>query len=137
MPNKRYVRRHVEFLTVQEMQALLRAPDGSTWIGRRDHAVLTIALQTGLRASEFVNLRCCDVVLQTGAHVRCEGKGRKRRATPLKGETVTVLNNWLKERRGSAYDPLFPTMRGDKMSRDALEYLVKRHIKTASASAVR
>ena len=134
IPGKRYVRRSVEYLNAQEMQALLNAPDCSTWIGRRDHAVLTIALQTGLRASELVNLRCCDVVLETGAHVRCEGKGRKHRATPLRRETVIAMKNWLKERRGSDHDPLFPTMRGDKMSRDALEHLVKRHIKTASIS---
>jgi len=134
MPGKRYVRRNVEFLNVQEMQALLNAPDRSTWIGHRDHAILTIALQTGLRASELVNLQCCDVVIETGAHVRCEGKGRKQRATPLRRETVTVMKNWLKERQGSGHDPLFPTMRGDKMSRDALEHLVKRHIKAASKS---
>jgi len=132
MPGKRYVKRNVEFLNAQEMQALLNAPDCSTWIGRRDHAILTIALQTGLRASELVNIQCCDIVLETGAHVRCEGKGRKHRATPLRRETVTAMKNWLKERRGSDHDPLFPTMRGDKMSRDALEHLVKRHIKTAS-----
>ena len=134
MPGKRYVRRNVEFLNVQEMQALLNAPDCSTWIGRRDHGILTIALQTGLRASELVNLQCCDLVLETGAHVRCEGKGRKHRATPLRRETVTVMKNWLKERHGSVHEPLFPTMRGDKMSRDALEHLVKRHIKAASKS---
>jgi len=134
MPGKRYIRRNVEFLNALEMQALLNAPDCSTWIGRRDHAILTIALQTGLRASELVNLQCCDVVLETGAHVRCEGKGRKHRATPIRRETVTAMKNWLKERCGSDYDPLFPTIRGDKMSRDALEYLIKRHIKTACKS---
>lgn len=134
MPSKRYVRRNVEFLNTQEMQGLINAPDCSTWIGRRDHAILTLALQTGLRASELVKLQCCDVVLETGAHVRCEGKGRKLRATPLRRETVTVMKSWLKERRGSDRDPLFPTMRGDRMSRDALEHLVKRHIKTASKS---
>ena len=132
MPGKRYVKRNIEFLNAQEMQALLNAPDCSTWIGRRDHAILTIALQTGLRASELVTIQCCDIALETGAHVRCEGKGRKHRATPLRRETVTAMKNWLKERRGSDHDPLFPTMRGDKMSRDALEHLVKRHIKTAS-----
>ena len=132
MPSKRHVKRNVEFLDTQEMQALLNAPDCSTWIGRRDHAILTIALQTGLRASELVKLQCCDVVLETGAYVRCEGKGRKHRATPLRRETVIAMKNWLEERRGSDHDPLFPTMRGDKMSRDALEHLVKRHIKTAS-----
>lgn len=134
MPSKRYIRRNVEFLDPQEMQGLINAPDCSTWIGRRDHAILTIALQTGLRASELVKLRCCDIVLETGAHVRCEGKGRKLRATPLRRETVTVMKNWLKERRGYEHDPLFPTMRGDQMSRDALEHLVKRHIKTAAKS---
>jgi len=134
MPSKRYVKRNVEFLNAQEMQALLNAPDCSTWIGRRDLAILTIALQAGLRASELVNIQCCDIMLETGAHVRCEGKGRKHRATPLRREAVTTLKNWSKERRGSDHDPLFPTMRGDKMSRDALEHLVKRHIKTASKS---
>jgi site-specific recombinase XerD len=132
MPSKRYIKRNVEFLNAQEMQALLNAPDCSTWIGRRDHAILTIALQTGLRASELVSIQCCDIALETGAYVRCEGKGRKHRATPLRRETVAAMKNWLKERRGSDHDPLFPTMRGDKMSRDALEHLVKRHIKTAS-----
>jgi len=134
MPSKRYVKRNVEFLDALEMQALLNAPDCSTWIGRRDHAVLTIALQTGLRASELVNLQCCDIVLETGAHVRCLGKGRKLRATPLRRETIGAMKTWLKERCGSDHDPLFPTMRGDKMSRDALEHLVKRHMKKASRS---
>ncbi|MEI6575104.1 MAG: tyrosine-type recombinase/integrase [Bacteroidota bacterium] len=134
MPGKRYVKRSVEYLDDQEMQALLNAPECSTWIGRRDQAILTLALQTGLRASELVNLQCCDVVLETGAHVRCVGKGRKHRATPLRRETVAVMKNWLKERCGSEHDPLFPTMRRDKMSRDALEHLLKRHIKTASKS---
>jgi integrase/recombinase XerD len=132
MPSKRYVRRGVEFLNGEEMQALLNAPDCSTWVGRRDHALLTLALQTGLRVSELVRLQCRDVVLETGAHVRCEGKGRKQRATPLRRETVTVLAKWLKERRGKDEDALFPTLRGDGMSRDALEHLVKRHIKTAA-----
>lgn len=134
MPNKRYVRGNVEFLDAKEMQALLNTPDFSSWIGRRDHTILTLALQTGLRVSELINLRCSDVCLETGAHVRCEGKGRKRRATPLSRETVIVLKNWLIERNGSTNDPLFPTIRGGKMSRDALEHLVKRHVKRAAVS---
>jgi site-specific recombinase XerD len=134
MPCKRYVKRNIEFLDTLEMQALLNAPDCSTWIGRRDHAILTIALQTGLRASELVNLKCVDVVLETGAHVRCLGKGRKLRSTPLRSETVVIMKTWLRERSGSDQDPLFPTLRGDKMSRDALEHLVKRHITSAAKS---
>jgi len=132
MPSKRYIKRNVEFLNAQEMQALLNAPDLSTWIGRRDHTILMIALQTGLRASELINLRCHDVVLETGAHICCEGKGRKQRSTPLRRESVKIMKNWLKERRGLQNDPLFPTIRGGKLSRDALEHLVKRHVTTAS-----
>ncbi len=134
MPSKRYVKRNVEFLDAKEMQALLNAPDCSTWIGRRDHAMLTVALQTGLRASELVNLKCGDVFLETGAHVRCLGKGRKLRSTPLRRETVASMKNWIKERSGTDQDPLFPTMRGGKMSRDALEHVVKRHTVTAAKS---
>jgi integrase/recombinase XerD len=132
MPSKRFIKRNVEFLSVQQMQALLNAPDRSTWIGRRDHAILILALQTGLRASELVNIQCRDLTLETGAHIRCEGKGRKHRATPLRHETITIMKSWLGERQGNDQDPLFPTIRGDKMSRDALEHLVKKHIKTAS-----
>lgn len=132
MPSKRFIKRNVEFLSVQQVQALLNAPDRSTWIGRRDHAILILALQTGLRASELVNIQCRDLTLETGAHIRCEGKGRKHRATPLRHETITIMKFWVTERQGNDQDPLFPTIRGDKMSRDALEHLVKRHIKTAS-----
>lgn len=134
MPSKRYVRRNVEFLNVQEMQALQNAPDRSSWLGCRDHAILTVLLQTGLRASELINLRCTDIILDTGAHIQCEGKGRKHRATPLRRETVAIMKNWMKEYRGSGNDPLFPTMHGGKMSRDALAHLIKRHVKTASKS---
>ena len=134
MPGKRYVRRTVAFLSRAEMEALLTAPDLSTWVGRRDHAVLMLALQTGLRASEIVGLRCCDVVIGAGAYIRCEGKGRKQRSTPLRKEAVKVLKAWLKERDGAGSDSLFPTNRGTRMSRDALERIVRRHTLTASRS---
>ena len=100
MPSKRYVKRTVTFLDAGEIAALLAAPDRSTWVGRRDHAILLVALQTGLRASELINLRCKDVVLGTGAHIRCDGKGRKERCTPLRRDTVKLLELWLRERRG-------------------------------------
>lgn len=121
MPSKRYVRRIVEFLERAEIEALLAAPDRTTWTGRRDHALLLVAVQTGLRASELINLRCCDLVTGTGAHLRCEGKGRKQRCTPLRPASLKVLTVWLKERAGGEHDPLFPTIRGTKLSRDALE----------------
>lgn len=134
MPSKRYVRRTVDFLDRAEMEALLAAPDRSTRIGRRDHVILMLALQTGLRASEIINLRRCDAVTGTGAHVRCEGKGRKERCTPLRQEAARVLDAWLRERSGAASDPLFPTARGTRLSRDALEGIVRRHTATASQS---
>jgi len=134
MPSKRHIKKAVCFLDAREIVALLTAPDRSTWVGRRDHAILLVALRTGLRASELIGLRCKDVVLGTGAHVRCDGKGRKERCTPLRRDTVKVLEQWLKERRGDGDQPLFPTTRGGKLSRDALERLVRRHVLAASSS---
>ena len=134
MPSKRYVRRTVEFLDHAQIDALLAAPDCSTWVGRRDHAILMLALQTGLRASELINLRRCDIVTGTGAHLRCEGKGRKQRCTPLRRETLKVLEAWLREVAGADSDPLFCTSRGTRLSRDALEDIVRRHTKSASRS---
>lgn len=132
MPSKRYDRRTVEYLDRSEIDALIAAPDRSTRTGRRDHALLLLALQTGLRASELVGLTCADLVMGVGAHVRCNGKGRKERSTPLRRETIAVLQAWLKERRGGAGDPLFPTIQGGKLSRDALERLVRRHVSAAA-----
>ncbi len=134
MPGKRHVRRTVEFLDRPEIEALLAAPDRSTSVGRRDHAILTLALQTGLRASELIGVRRCDIVTGTGAHIRCEGKGRKQRCTPLRRETLDVLEAWVRERAGADSDPLFPTIRGTKLSRDALEHIVRRHTRSASRS---
>ena len=134
LPNKRYVKRSVTFLDGSEIAALLAAPDQSTWTGRRDHILLLVALQTGLRASELTSLRCRDVVLGTGAHIRCLGKGRKERCTPLRRDTAKALQIWLKERRGDDAQPLFPSIRGDPLSRDALEHLVRKHCRTAVRS---
>ena len=100
-------------LTASEMNALLAAPDRTTWVGRRDHAILSVALQTGLRVSEIINLRRRDIVTGTGAHIRCEGKGRKQRCTPLRQETHR--RSWTSGSRNELAaddDPLFPTMRG-------------------------
>jgi integrase/recombinase XerD len=134
MPGKRYVKRTVTFLDREEIAALLAAPDRATWVGRRDYAILLVALQTGLRASELINLRCKDVVLGTGAHIRCYGKGRKERCTPLRRDTVSLLEQWLRERRGGDDQALFPSMRGDRLSRDALEHLVRKYTLVASSS---
>lgn len=132
MPSKRYSRRPIDFLTQVEVDALLAAPDLTTWSGRRDRALLMLAVQTGLRAAELTGLHCADIELSTGAHVRCEGKGRKARCTPLRKDTVLVLRSWLRERQGLPGEPAFPTTRGTALSHDALQYLLDKHLPTAS-----
>jgi integrase/recombinase XerD len=131
IPTKRFERYDVAYLDDDEIDALLRAVDRSTWRGRRDHALLVVAVQTGLRVSELVGLRCGDIELGRGAHVRCMGKGRKERSTPLSAKSVQVLHIWLGERRGQPEDPLFPTSRGRKLSPDAIAWLVAKHAAAA------
>jgi integrase/recombinase XerD len=121
IPPKRFDRRLVSYLTEEEITVLLAAPDRGTWTGRRDHALLMLACQTGLRASELMHLTISDVHLGTGAHVSCLGKGRKQRITPLTTATVATLCAWLVERGGLPSQPLFPTRRGDPLSRDGLQ----------------
>jgi len=124
---KRYQRNLVTYLTSAETEALLAACDTSTWTGRRDHALITLAAQAGLRISELAGLTTSDVILGTGAHVHTIGKGRKERRTPLLPGTVTVLRAWLAERKGQPGDPLFPTSTGRPLSRDAIEQRISIH----------
>jgi site-specific recombinase XerD len=131
MPSKRHERRTIEFLDRPEIDALLTSPDISTWMGRRDRTLLLVAIQTGLRVSELIGLSNQDVVLGTGAHVRCEGKGRKQRCTPLRKDTVAMVEAWQRERRGFSEDPLFPSLRGGPLSRDAVERVVAKHVAAA------
>ncbi len=132
IPSKRAERAIVAYLTRPEIDALLGAPDRSTPIGRRDHAILLVAVQTGLRVSELASLQRQDVVLGVGAHVRCTGKGRKERATPLLDNTAIVLRDWLDERGGALDDPLFPGPSGKPLTRGAIACLVARHVRTAN-----
>jgi site-specific recombinase XerD len=134
MPAKRYEKRTIDYLTRPEIEALIAAPDPATWHGRRDRALLIVALQTGLRVSELIDLTCGDVVLGTGAHVRCMGKGRKERATPLRSDCVKVLRVWLDERGLVETGPVFITNRGQRLSRDAVERLVHKHTAAAAVT---
>lgn len=131
IPGKRYKTKPVDFLTRTEVQALLAAPDQATWTGRRDWTLLLVAAQTGLRVSELVGLCCQDVEFGTGAHVRCTGKGRKERCTPLRKDAVAALRVWLPERHGQPTEPLFPNARGHRLSRDGVEYLLAKHAAVA------
>ena len=134
IPNKRHERSTVEFLSEEETAALLAAPDTTTWIGRRDRTLLEVAVQTGLRNSEIRSLRRRDVQLGAGAYVRCLGKGRKARCTPLRRDVAAALMSWLREHSGEPEDPVFPGSRGGPLSADALQALVHRHIATASVN---
>ena len=133
IPDKRYTRRPIAFLERNEIDVLLGAPDPQTRTGRRDRTLLLVAVQTGLRASELIGLRCEDVQLGSGAHVRCHGKGRKERCTPLRKDAAAALRAWLRERGGEPHDPLFPNQRGGALSHDSLDYLLAKHLATARA----
>ena len=132
IPQKRFERRIVTFLTDTEVEALLTSPDRTTWTGRRDHTLFALAVQTGLRASELLRLRCGDVHTGAGAHVSCMGKGRKQRITPLTANMVAVLECWLSERNGHAGESLFTTSTGRMLSPDALERRLAKYVATAA-----
>ena len=132
IPTKRCEHTDVSYLTRPQTDALLAAPDRDTWTGRRDHALLDVAVQTGLRVSELTGLQNQDVELGAGAHVRCHGKGRKERCTPLSKRTVAALRAWMQERGGQPSDPLFPTRRGTPLGRGAVGRLVTKHTTTAT-----
>jgi len=131
IPNQRQPRALVGFLTRPEIEALLAVPNRTTWLGRRDHALLLTDVQTGLRLSEMTNLRQGDVSMGTGAHVRCRGKGRKERCTPLTKPTLAVLRAWIREQRGEDSQILFPSTRGGPLSADGVQHLLARHVAKA------
>ncbi len=136
IPAKRTDRHLVSFLTDDEVDALLAAPDRDTWVGRRDHTLLLVAIQTGLRVSELTSLTCGDIQLGVGAHLRCHGKGRKERITPLTTEACAVLRVWLAERRGQPGDVVFPSRRGGRLSSDAVAVLANRHAHAAASPSL-
>jgi site-specific recombinase XerD len=131
IPNKKHPRPLVGFLLRPELDALLSAPNKNTWLGRRDHAFLLTTVQTGLRLSEMTSLRQSDVWLGSGAHVRCYGKGRKERCTPLARPTVRVLAAWIKEQGNEDSKILFPNKRGGSLSADSVQYLVSKYAAVA------
>jgi site-specific recombinase XerD len=132
IPSKRFTRTMIEFLTRPEVDALLTAPDQSTWSGRRDHAFLLVAIQTGLRLSEMTGLKREDLIIGPGAHVRVIGKGRKERCTPIAKSTLAVLKSWLREPQRGGGNVLFPSAKGARLSVHGVQYLLNKHRMTAS-----
>jgi site-specific recombinase XerD len=127
VPSKRHDKRMVHFLLRPEIDALLAAPDRSTWVGRRDYALLLLAVQTGLRLSELIGLDRSSVVLGRGAHVRCLGKGRKERCTPITRHVSAAMQAWMAEPSQRGSDALFPTIHGGRLSADTVQYLVAKY----------
>lgn len=132
IPSKRFTRTLVQFLTRAEVDALLAAPDRRTWSGRRDHAFILLAVQTGLRLSEMTGLQRQDIILGTGTHVRVIGKGRKERCTPIARSTLVVLKAWLREPQRGGGNILFPNARGQRLSVHGVQYLLNKHRLAAS-----
>lgn len=132
IPAKRFARALVNFLTRAEVDALLAAPDQGTWSGRRDHALMLLAVQTGLRLSELTSLQHESLSLAVGAHVRVIGKGRKERCTPLSKSTHSVMAAWLQEPPIAYGQPLFPNARGGRLSSHGVHYLLGKHVSAAA-----
>lgn len=136
IPTKRYDKRQLQFLTRPEIEALLACTDRSTWLGRRDHTLLLVAVQTGLRLSEIINLDCDSVILGRGAHVRCIGKGRKERSTPLTKVAQQALRCWIKEPRKSGATALFPNIHGGRLSSDSVQALLNKYVAKAREQCI-
>jgi site-specific recombinase XerD len=132
IPPKRFDKRVIAFLTADEVDALLAAPDTAKWEGRRDRVMIMLAVQTGLRVSELTGLDRADITLGIGAHVRCEGKGRKQRAVPLSQPLRALLHDWMAEQTGHPNDPLFHTRTGRRLSRDAIALRISTHARAAA-----
>ena len=135
IPDKRYTRRPINYLDSDEIDALLQAPDQSTWVGRRDYVLLLLAVQTGMRSAELITLLYEDVRLGTGAHVRCHGKGRRDRCVPLRRDSIVALGAWIDEQSGKPSDPVFINQHGRPLKHDNLNYLVAQNMAAARTAA--
>jgi len=134
IPPKRTTRPVIEFLTPDEVDVLLAAPDATNWTGRRDHALLAMTVQTGLRISEICSLTHDDIHLGVGPHIACTGKGRRQRITPLTRTTVSTMMTYLAERITRPGSALFCGPHGQPLSRDALEHRLAKHLATATTT---
>jgi integrase/recombinase XerD len=132
IPPKRARHKSIAYLTENEVQAILSSPNLCNWTGRRDRAMLTLAIQTGLRVSELRGLRNVDLIFGKTAYVQCCGKGRKERCTPLQPYAVRILRSWTGEQKGAPNDPLFPNQKGTFLSRDGVAYILTQHVGTAT-----
>lgn len=132
IPLKRFQRPLVGFLSREEMNAVLGAPDCTTWSGRRDRAMFTTFYNSGARVSEVSTLLIRDVTLGRSPHVRLHGKGRKERTVPLWKETALRLREWLKQVDTKPESPLFPNRKGQPITRAGVESRLRRTVAKAA-----
>lgn len=128
IPAKRADKGIVSFLTQVETKILLGAPDRSTALGQRDHLLLLVAVQGGLRVSELTALTWGEVSVGRGAHLRVHGKGRRERTTPLVAATASTLESWRRQRRAEPDNPVFSTRQGTRLSTDAVKDVVDKYV---------
>jgi site-specific recombinase XerD len=133
MPMKRFDRPLMDFLLRDEVQAVLDAPDASTWSGRRDRVMFAVLYNTGARVSEIARLKIEDADLDHGGSIRLYGKGRKERTLPLWKDTIRCLKTWLSEIPHDGQKPLFPNATGGFLTRSGIESRLKRAVTTAAA----
>jgi integrase/recombinase XerD len=131
IPMKREDKKLIGYLTRLEIQALLAAPDRSTWVGRRDHALLLTLYNSGARVSEVTRLKRDQVCFDISTYIQLLGKGRKERTIPLWAETVQVLRTWFQKLGEHAPNIAFPSVRGKPLSRDGVDYLLKQAVQRA------
>ncbi|MBS0349759.1 MAG: tyrosine-type recombinase/integrase [Proteobacteria bacterium] len=136
IPHKKHDYPIVQFLTSDEINALLATPDRRTWLGRRDYALMLLAIRTGLRVSEIISLRWDNIIFGSASHVRCIGKGRKERTTPLTKKTASVMKSWLSENKSNSENLVFTNARKGKLSRDGIDYILKKYVRLASDHCV-
>jgi len=125
----------ISYLNHDETDALLAAPDTTTWTGRRDQMMLALVINTGLRISELISLTTTSVHTGSSPYVECEGKGRKHRATPISTETRDQMRAYLNERNHHPGNTLFPGPHGNALSRDAIEHRLATHVRTAAETS--
>jgi len=136
IPHKKHDYPVVQYLTSSEIDALLATPDRTTWLGRRDYALILLAIRTGLRVSEIINLHWHDITLGPVSHVHCVGKGRKERVTPITKNTAAILKLWLDENKSQNESLVFTSARKGKLSIDGFSYILRKYINLASDSCV-
>lgn len=132
IPSKRYEKPLLGFLSREEMQSLLNAPNSATWYGQRDRIMLAVLYNTGARVSELIRIRMDDIILDGAANVRLHGKGRKQRTVPLWKETAMQIRGWAKYQSLQPDQPLLPTRYGKPMTRSNVAERLSLAVETAA-----